>query len=237
MWLVLSDAGDASGPAIAAGLTARGLEPVEHVTGIDVLRAAGISHRVGIGGTSIHIKLRDGRAIGPRVRGSVNRLSHIPPAAVAHLPEPDRRYAHQELHALTLSWLAALPGPMLNRPDPRGLGGAWRHPSEWALHAGQAGLPTTPYVESTSGPEPDPWPGAGLPPTVVVVGDAVVGAGVPPAVAAACRRLAREVATPLLGITCAANWTFVSASPRPELDGAALDAVAEMLATHAAVPP
>ena len=70
----------------------------------------------------------------------LNRLIAPPETLVAQSVPGDREYAHQELTALYLSWLNAIPAPVLNRPTPQGLAGRWRHASEWAVAADEAGL-------------------------------------------------------------------------------------------------
>jgi hypothetical protein len=52
----------------------------------------------------------------------------------------DREYAVMEMHAFLLSWLSSLKCVVINRPNPRSLGGAIRGPAEWLLLAGRAGL-------------------------------------------------------------------------------------------------
>src|SRR5262245_39541024 len=95
---------------------------------------------------------------------------------------PSREYASQELAAFCLSWLYALPSPVINRATPQGLAGQWRHRSEWLWLAAHAGLPTSLYRTTSEAPR-DEQDGSGrlVPPdtpvqTVFVVADQVVGA-------------------------------------------------------------
>ncbi|HEV2753193.1 MAG TPA: hypothetical protein VGV36_05080, partial [Solirubrobacteraceae bacterium] len=121
MRLVLHDPLDASAAWVAGGLRARGLE-VEAVSSRDLLRARRWHHRVDSDGATVEITLADGRVVrSAQLRGVVNRLTTVPPLEAPVVPA-DREYAEQERQALWLSWLEALPGPVLNRPTPQGLG-------------------------------------------------------------------------------------------------------------------
>ena len=135
----------------------------------------------------------------------LNRLVCVPfePLRLAH--PTDRDYASQELTAFCLSWLYALPPPVLNRATPQGLAGPWRHRSEWLWLAACAGLPTPLYRETSEDPR-DERDGQGrLVPsdtpvqTVFVVADQVVGATLPRHIRHGCRRLAELSHTALLG--------------------------------------
>jgi hypothetical protein len=133
----------------------------------------------------------------------------------------------QELHSFFLGWLSALPGVVINRPTPWGLAGQWRHVSEWVALAAQAGLPVPPYRLSSRDLSeaagyvtrlaPDGVPLT----TLIVAGDAVLGAPAPPHIAAGCLRLAELTDTALLGVEFVVDregiWTFVGATPQPDL--------------------
>jgi len=70
----------------------------------------------------------------------VNRLLS-PPVAAWQWAEPgERDYAGAEMTAFALSWLAALPGPVRNRPSPTCLAGPSPHPLRAAVIALRAGL-------------------------------------------------------------------------------------------------
>src|SRR5262249_31990250 len=138
----------------------------------------------------------------------------------------DCEYASQELTAFFMSWLYALPQPVINQPTPQGLTGPWRHRSEWLWLASRAGLPT-PFYRQTSHDHGDTraWQGRlGSPDTAVqtvfVVTDKVVGAA-PPPILSSCQHLAKLAHTALLGIEFTAGaagpWTFAGATPLPDL--------------------
>jgi len=243
MWLVLCTAMDASALWASQGLQARGLEPLECVSAEMLAQSQCWEHRVDTQGAAIDITLADGRHIrNEAIQGVLNRLVCVPfePLRLAH--PADRAYASQELTAFCLSWLHALPSPVINRATPQGLAGQWRHRSEWLGLAAHAGLPTPLYRETSEDPR-DERDGQGrlVPPdtpvqTVFLVADQVVGATLPCHIRYGCRRLAELSHTALLGIEFATGpagpWTFAGATPMPDLrlgGEALLDALASAL--------
>ncbi len=224
MILVLCEAFDAAALWAADRLRVRGRE-VAVVTAPDLDAAVRWEHRVSRrGAASIEIELADRRRVSSREpAGVLNRFSFVPTARLDRVAGADRDYAVQEMNALFLSWLQALPGPVLNRPTPQGLGGNWRHPSAWALLAGQAGIAAA-YRQSCES-DPDAAWLVQRPPTAVtafVVGNrTVVPPSVPDAVREGCLRLARAAGEGLLGIDLierhGQHWEFFGASPRPDL--------------------
>ena len=222
MWLVLCTTDDLAALWVARGLTARGLQPLEVVSAEALAYNRRFEHRFIAGQPSVKITLADGRVIdSATVRGTLNRLQ-IMPGSHLRANAIDRQYAEQELSALYLSWLHALPGMMLNRPTPQGLCGEWRHPAEWVWLANQAGLSTAPYVQSEL--RAAPLPGAQTSPinrTIIVVNGICCGAPAPEDVNAGCSRLSELAATPLLGIdfyfTPDGKWIFSKATPFPDL--------------------
>jgi hypothetical protein len=223
--LVVCEESDLGALWAAECLQSRGL-PVEIVTGADLAAAERWEHRLGRSGTTLALTFAGGeRCLHSRdVRGVLNRLSFLPSAWLQRIGGPDRDYAIQEMYALYLSWLHALPGPLLNRPTPQGLCGNWRHPSGWAVLAARAGLPVASYRQSSEDDPAETWRAASEPPaaTVFVVSERVVA---PPVVTAdqreSCRRLARGAGTMLLGIDFApaarGGWEFSGASVMPDL--------------------
>ncbi len=171
-WLVITAEGDEAGRWAAERLAFAGLEPLVVVTDAD-LAGAIWDHRVGNDGTASRLTLGDGRVVDSgEIRGTLNRLQVAPPPPLA---AEDREYGFHELSALLMSWLASLPGPMLNPPDTRGLAGAWRSPAEWAVLAAEAGLRAAPV---TVDPDSE-WPGDGSgwrawPPYAPVAEDVIV---------------------------------------------------------------
>jgi hypothetical protein len=241
MWLAFCDSIDQAALWAVEGLRARGLAPLAWVSPEELARSRSWEHRVNRTGADIAITLADGsRVEGQAVRGVLNRLVTVPYEPLRRIEPEDREYASQELTAFFLSWLHALPGPVLNRATPQGLSGAWRHRSEWVWLAAQAGLPTPRHRQSSSpGGELRDAEGtvpAGAVATVLVTGRHVFAENVSLSILSGCRRLARLTGTPLLGIDFTADaggaWTFSGATPHPDLrlgGNALLDTLASAL--------
>lgn len=223
MWLVLCSATDIPALWAARELAARGLQPLEIVTPEALAYCRRFSHRLSSNGSATEIVLADGRIIhSEAVRGTLNRLQAIPVAHLICAIATDRRYAQQELFALYLSWLHALPGKMLNRPTPRGLCGEWRHASEWIWLAARAGLSSAPYRKSDRGEAAVPArPVSNILHSVIAVKGQCCGAIAPGAVAEACDRLLDLSGVGLLGINFDLGadglWMFREATPFPDL--------------------
>jgi hypothetical protein len=241
VWLVLSDSSDPSAAWARHGLRLRGLDPIELVTADRLVSGALWSHRIDGDGARFEILLADGRRISSnRVRGALNRIVAVPPEALAGAAAEDRDYALQELTAFFMSWLHALPGPVLGRPTPQGLSGRWRHVSEWVWLAAAAGLRTPAYHQGSHNgagwQEPALAPFGAPRRTVLVAGSRAVASDAPATVLEGCLRLSRLADAELLGVDFTWNrsdgWTFVGASPYPDLRPGGeqfLDALASIL--------
>ena len=226
MWLLLCEHSDLHALRACRGLRARGVEPLEVVSSELLAYSLRWEHRLDREGVRTEIALTDGRTIrSSEVRGTVNRLLTVPDAHFARASEADRIYAHQELTALTLSFLQSLPGPMLNRPAGPSPSGPWMNLSEWTWQAVEAGLHVATYARTSEEPS-DAADGfspalSGLPiETLTVAGDGVIGSPAPAAVVAGCVRLAERTGASLLGVQFAisdGDWVFAGASPYPEL--------------------
>jgi hypothetical protein len=229
VWLVLCERGDADARWAADGLRRRGLEPLELVHA-DELAAAGWEHRVGRDGDSVSAVLRDGRILrSADVAGALNRLVAAPAPQLVRAAGADRAYARAELDAFALSWLAALPGRVVNRAGPQGLSGPWLHRSEWLVLAARAGLATRPY---RSRPDGVKAPGAVPACTVTVVGARAFGPPGSRGLARACGRLARLLGVSLLEVALDGDGAFAGATTLPRLQthgDALLDALAGTL--------
>jgi hypothetical protein len=237
MWLVLCTTDDLPALWAARGLATRGLQPLEVVTVEALAYNRRFEHRLIAGRPSVKIELADGRVInGATVRGTINRMQIIPGSHLSTNAK-DRQYAAQELSALYLSWIYALPGKMLNRATPQGLGGACRHPSEWAWLANQAGLAVAPYGQSGLRGAPMPYSlTRAANQTIISIDGVCCGAAAPAKVIAGCSRLSELSATKLLGIdfhvTPGGEWIFNKATPFPDLrlgGDKLLDALADAL--------
>lgn len=197
------------------GLRARLNGPVELVTTGLLTHALRWRHELGEGTPTVEIALADGRVLrSGEIGGVINRLTYVPLDAAAASPA-DRAYAEQEWNAFLLSWLHALPGPMLNRPAPLGLAGALRPAAIWMDLAAKAGLP----VQATRFPEVAPRPPAGC--RALVVGKRVLSAPLGEDLSAGCVRLAALAGCGLLGVDFSQDalgrWRFSDALPTPPL--------------------
>jgi hypothetical protein len=238
--MVLCEVTDLAALWAANRLRARDI-PVDIVTAAVLGSALRWEHRLSSDGeASVTIDLGDGRTVSNASAGGVlNRLSFVPTERLDRVGGADRDYAVQEMNALFLSWLNTLPGPVVNRATPQGLGGAWRHRSSWIAMAGAAGLPTAPYRQSSADDPAEQWsprPPAAV--TVFAVGERVVA---PPGTAQAlqdgCLRLAKAANEVLLGVDFAAGadgqLALVDASAVPDLTRGGeelIDALREVLA-------
>ncbi len=241
MILVLCEEADAAAPWAADALRRRGLEAVV-LAGAALAAAVGWRHTVRpTGEADCEVRPPGGGRLRTReVTGTLNRLAFLPRAWTARIGGPDRDYALQEMHALYLSWLHALPGRTLNPPTPQGFCGNMRHPSAWLALGARAGLPVRRYRQDQDDDPAAAWwaPPAAYGQHVIVAGAAVIG---PDALAgphgAACLRLASAAGCPLLGIEFepdpARGWRMTGASVLPDLQqggGPLADALALALA-------
>ncbi len=210
-------------------LQAAGVEPLEIITAEALAYSLIWEHRLGTGETCVRVRLGDGRVIdSDDVQGVLNRLVYVPLEHWQLGTPADRDYVTQEFTAFYLSWLYALPCPVISRPTPLGRAGRWLHASQWALLAQQAGLPVPAYHETTDDPPDDTGgmarlAGPGLTrTTVITIAGEVTGAVAPPSVVHGCLRLAELAQAELLGIDFSlrpdGQWLFAGASPLPALD-------------------
>jgi hypothetical protein len=221
MILVLCEETDYSALWAADAMRGRG-HAVKVVTGADLADAVGWQHRVG-STADCEIRLADGALLCSRDTGGVlNRLFGVPTAWIRRLDGDDREYALQEMHALYLSWLHALPGPVLNPPTPQGLCGNWRHISAWTALAVRAGLPVRPFCQESPHEPGGCEHAASAAATLCVIDGRAIGPDVlaaPFGAASVC--LARAAGAPLLGIDFApcpgGMWQMVGASVMPDL--------------------
>lgn len=250
MWLVLCDASDASATLAFQALRARNIAPLEMITAEALSLADEWEHRIEGDAASVRFRLQDGRAFeGSALRGVLNRLYTAPTWHWRAATKVDQEYVQQELIAFFLSWLNALPCPVVNRPTPQGLCGRWRSESEWVCLAQRAGLPVAPYRQSSydridemRGEKRLVTPGASTR-TVIIVGGTVAGTSVPDDLKEACLRFAKESETSLIGLDfvdgAAGPWTFAGANPMPDLRWGGptlIDALVVTLAMQERVP-
>ncbi len=153
MLLVVCGSDDAAALWACEGLRRRGLEPIERIWFESLAHGVGWEHRLEDGRVWTGIVLGDGRRINSEeVSGVLNRISTVHSLDLGLIHPSDQYYVAQELQAFLLSWLHALPAPVLNRPTPLGLSGRLRHASEWVWLASKAGLPNPGYTQSSNDP-------------------------------------------------------------------------------------
>lgn len=223
MWLIACNPGDAAALWAAHRLADRGLAPLEIVSAEALAYSLSVEHRLGAGVPSVRFELADGRrVVSDEVSGFLNRLTYPPMDHLGVASQRERDYAMQEVSALFLSWLAAMPGPVLNRPVPFGLAGPNLDQFQWLALAARAGLPSPPRRATSrqrngGAPARVPTPSC----TVVVVCGATYGAPVPDPTAESCLRLAELSGTDILGVElrrdAGGRWEFVSARSLPDL--------------------
>lgn len=236
MWLILCNAKDTTALWAYRGLKARGLRPLEIISAEALVYSTCLKHRIESNNVSTRIKLTDGRVLdSASVRGTLNRIEYLPSEHLLAADSVDRQYAEQELHALFVSWLYALPGTVINRSSPQGLSGAWMHQSKWLWLASQAGL-STPFYRGGAMIGEDATLPQLLRQTVIVLAGRCFGAPVPENVRRGCAKLAQLCQVETLGIDFKVEsngkWTFASATPVPEIrlgGEPLLDAVVETL--------
>lgn len=236
MWWILCSADDRAATWAAAGLRRRGLEPLELVSGEELVCALSWQHRLGAAPPTVRIHLAGGRVIDhSEVLGVLNRLTRPPVELVAARSAADGAYAAGELQALILSCLAALDGAVVNRPSPYAMTGAVPPPAALALLAHRCGLLARDYRATSDGGGDPPLPTASER-TVFIVGERLVPEGlVDAATAAGCRRLAAALGHPHLALRLAAapeGWRLAGADPCPDLRPGGeplLDALAGLL--------
>ncbi|UJP40605.1 hypothetical protein [Cellulomonas palmilytica] len=195
------------------------------------------SQRLGRDGTRAVVDLGDAGVVDePDL--VVNRLLSPPVAAWQYAQPAERDYAGAEMTAFALSWLAALPGVVRNRPSPTCLAGPAPHPLRAAVLARRAGLdvPDADFGAGTSTLQllesAVRGAGSGARAVHVVVLDGRVvdaeglarraGAAVPAGFAAAVARFASAVGADdaMVGldvVVADGHWWFAGMTPMPDL--------------------
>ena len=220
MWLVLCDPGDRSALWAGQGLRARGLQPVEFVSPMQLVCAPRLEYRAeNREPVQASVTLTGGRQIDVgRLRGTLNRATRVDYPQLRHAALTDRPYVQAEMDAIFLAWLGALGAPLFNPAQPSGWAGPLLHPFAWALHAQRAGFITMAHRCGYAGLE---ILAAHGPTSVHIVFGKRTFPELPDPLAQAALRLSERVGVPLLGITLAwsaeSEASFVSASATPDL--------------------
>ena len=235
-WLVLCYPNDPSALWAVAGLTRRGLVPIDVVSPEALVCSQTLVHTINEGRSRTTFNLPDGSLIdSTRIRGVLNRVTRLPTSHLHGAAREDASYAQQELHAIVLSVVHGLES-VINAPTPQGLAGRCRTSVEWLWLAGRAGLRTIDHIEGdlrASAQPAAPW---GTDRTVIVFDGRPFGPPMREDVAAAAARLATLSETRLLGVDLVeaseGDWWFTGASAAPDLrvgGEALLDALATAL--------
>ena len=195
------------------------------------------SQRIGREGTRAIVDLGEGGVIDQPAL-VVNRLLSPPVAAWQWAKPGERDYAAAEMTAFTLSWLAAVPGVVRNRPSPTCLAGPSPHPLRTAVLAHRAGLDVpdadfgagTATLQLLEAAVRGAAPGARACHVVVLDGRIVdaegverrAGARMPEGFGSAVARFATAVgaAEGLIGIdlvVAGGRWWFAGMTPLPDL--------------------
>jgi hypothetical protein len=150
-FLVLAYPEDALALRTCMALESRhGPAAVRLISGAELAMAPRVVHRLDDRGASLVLGLADGSRLEPGPGTVVlNRLTHAAAPQFAGAAREDQEYASMETHALWLSMLASLPGPVINQPDAQGLAGRPVSRPGALLTAGKAGLPAARYLAST----------------------------------------------------------------------------------------
>lgn len=221
MKLILCSDGDTTAQWAYAGLRGLGCDDLELVTSEDLAYSLRWSHRIKSDGSTVDIRLADGRQISlASLDGVINRLNWPSRALIQHATHDDQDYAYSESFAFYLSWLHALPGKVFNRATPQGLCGTWRSAAQWAILAGRAGFHVEPYREYETGWERSLPSGRTLTSAVLFEGTPF-GPHVPAEIETPSRALFALNGTSLLGIDFyqseKGHWNFHGATPLPDL--------------------
>lgn len=181
------------------------------------LSVPGWRHYVAAAGPSVAVVNGQEVALA-EITGVVTCLPGVSQLEVLHIVPADRAYVAAEMNAFLLSWLSMLSCPVVNRPSPTCLTGAYRRPEQWAYLASQSGMRVRPVrrkVALGASPAPDVLDGV----TVTVVGERCLGQ-VDSAVRAGACRLARAADVEVLTVRVSDSGPdaiFLGADSRPDL--------------------
>lgn len=240
----MCSAADASAVWVYQRLRARGRAPVGLLF-VETLAGAAVrwEHRVGERGVALTLTTADGDVLrGADIGAALNRVAAAPLAVLAAADPADREYARSELSAFAASWLRSLSATVLNDPDPHGLCGRWRRPLEWRALGARAGMRCAPLVLDSAEPDSVRRADVGDGPTVTVlaVDGRMLHSGVPAELQRSCARLTELSGARVLGLRFAGidprrgGWSFLDATPYPDLSLAGEAGVAALEAALAA---
>lgn len=201
---------------------------LEIVTTIDIAGCKSLSYELKTKGTKFRLELKDGRVLkSGQIRGVLNRALIAPLFREQFFETEDRIYGRQEMHSLFVSLLYSLGDNVINPPSPQGLCGIFRQPLEWNWYAAEAGLPCCEMSIKTSakkGPivkDNMNDNGNALSRQYIFLKDRPKSNDFPSYIRKGCEKLCEKSDLRMLGIdfrkTELSDWTFFSATPRPDL--------------------
>ena len=221
-WLVFCYPNDYSALWAVAGLTRRGLIPMDVVAPEALVCSPTLVHTIVEGRSRTMFKLPGGTVIDSAlIRGVLNRMTSLPTAHLDGAAPDDAAYAQQELHATVLSVLYGLGEAAINSPTPQGLAGRFRTVVEWLWLAGRAGLLAPDYVGGARDARAQLAAPSGDARSVIVFDGCAFGPAIPEDVEASVARFATLAETRLVGIDLVeardGTWWFTGASTTPDL--------------------
>lgn len=142
-FLVLHTGNDAFAKRVTEILVARwGVDKVNFVSLWEMQMGRRWSQIQEDGRTENELVLMSGKCVNLEDVVVLNRISSVSAITFQGSSEEDRAYSLEETQALVLSWLAALPGRVVNPATHAGLAGPGYDQLAWMLMAHNAGLPT-----------------------------------------------------------------------------------------------
>ena len=151
-------------------------------------------------GAKFKIELSDGREFtSDSVFGAINRICHLPSDLFSHFSKENQTYVESEFHALLLSFLNEIPGPVLNQPSPRWLAGYMAYDAEWKKMANESGLPLYRSIWNTSDDSSIDY-STGQVKTVIIVNNQTIPNSLDQATQRACLRLAERTNCKILEV-------------------------------------
>ncbi len=256
-FLILAHAGDATAAQVAARLRQR--HPPDETRLVlleEIVSASRWTHTLNGAKADTILTLHDGTEIRRDEIGIVfNRLQYVDLSQFALSAAADREYAVMEMFALLLSWLKALPCPIVNRLSSQNLSGPTHSSLAWQQLAGKAQLPTarirlTSSLRRYAAPDLVPLPvgpaafgnvpawlsepvGEGRA-SVFVAGEQVLG-DVPEQLKRGCLKLAALSGYEILVVNFASastngGWKFNGIDPCPAVThGSVIEAIVNLL--------
>jgi hypothetical protein len=197
--LIIANPEDQSAFWLYQQLKEAGLD-IEFITPMDLIGARKWTVWLSDNEKKFSIELSDGRQFSTdTVFGAINRVNHLPSEVFSSFGEDDQVYGESEFHALFLSFLTEIPGPVLNRPSPRWLAGYMAYDVEWKKMANRVGLPLYKNLWQSRDYTPEDYSRSNQN-AVIIVNDQVISKDLDLKTQTACKLLAENTNSQLLEI-------------------------------------